>query len=806
VDEKTIQTLEFPKVLERLAGYCSFSASQEMARSLRPTIDRDTAVLALRRTSEARLLINTADTTGVGGSRDIRPLAERAARASVLDPGELLDVKGTLIAARELGRFFERQAGSYPLLSAVAAPLVPPPGIIEAITRAISDRAEVLDSASQKLASLRSEIKVAHNRLMTKLERILNDPKNQPHLQEALITTRNGRYVIPIRSESRSRVRSIIHDQSSSGATLFVEPLGVVELNNEYHELQLQERDEVRRILAELSDIVGEHYQAIKDIVDSLADIDLDLAKAKYAEDIKATEPELVPFRERKGNHPGSTVYLFRARHPLLDPAKVVPIDVDLYEQTFAVVITGPNTGGKTVTLKTVGLFVLMAQSGLHIPAQSGSKLSVFQNVYADIGDEQSIEQSLSTFSGHVTNIVRILTLANWKSLVLFDELGAGTDPQEGSALARAILQYLIDRRITSLVATHYPELKAFAHATPGVVNASLEFDLKTLRPTYNLIIGLPGRSNALAIAQRLNLLPEIIQNARSMIDPTELQTDDLLDEIHRQRESAREARAAAEQARDEAEASRKDLARRLERIEDERQKVLEQARADAEQQVDGLRKELDDLRRELTRARQPLEALRAVQEQVESLQETVQRPVERREAEPALSGSQPRPLKPGDRVRVRSLNMEGIVTALGEADVEVSLGALRVRARRSDVSRPNQPEPQPEETAANGKAATRPAPAEGRTLVGAPFRASPGAEVDLRGQRAEDALDMLERYLESAYLSGLPFVRIIHGKGTGKLRQVVREALRASTYVARFESGLESEGGDGVTVAHLEK
>ncbi len=440
---------------------------------------------------------------------------------------------------------------------------------------------------------------------MTRLERMVNDPHTAPMLQEGIITQRNGRYVIPLRAEFKGRVRSIVHDQSSSGATLFVEPLAVVDLNNQWHELQLAERDEERRILAELSSTVGAFAERITQNVQALAEFDLALVCAKYADDLRATEPVLVPIKNRRDLHPGTTVKLYQARHPLLDPATVVPIDVDLDEQTFVMVITGPNTGGKTVTLKTVGLLALMAQSGLHIPAQSGSALSIFREIYADIGDEQSIEQSLSTFSGHITNIIRILLRANAHSLVLLDELGAGTDPQEGSALARAILAHLIERRITCLVATHYPELKAFAHATPGVINASMEFDLQTLRPTYHLTLGLPGRSNALAIAERLGLPSEIIEAARGTLDPNDLRAEDLLDEIHHQRDIARKARSAADRLRSESENMRAELARRLEKIEDERQKVLARARAEAEKELQELRGELDDVRRQLV-ARPP--------------------------------------------------------------------------------------------------------------------------------------------------------------------------------------------------------
>jgi len=798
MDEKTLVTLEYPKILDCLAEYASFGVSAEMARALRPTRSMDEARLRLAFTTEARRLLEVYDDFSIGGARDIRAQVDLARRAGVLDATDLLDVKNTLIAARTVARTLERQPEPLNNLKGLVPNLLPPSGLIDAITRAISERGEVLDSASEKLGRIRSELKIAHDRLMSRLERIINDPKNGPILQDQLITQRNGRYVIPLRSEFKGRIRSIVHDQSSSGATLFVEPLATVELNNTWHELQLAERDEVRRILAELSAEVGRNAEWILEILAAMAQLDLALMCAKYGDDLKAAEPVLVPPRPVTKDHPGSTIRLFQARHPLLDPAKVVAIDVDMDMNTFGLVITGPNTGGKTVSLKTVGLLVLMAQSGLHIPAQSGSTLSLFDDVYADIGDEQSIEQSLSTFSGHITNIVRILERASARTLVLLDELGAGTDPQEGAVLARALLAHLVSNKIPCLVATHYPELKAYAHATPGIVNASMEFDLETLRPTYHLTMGLPGRSNALLIAERLGLPADILADARKELNPEDLRAEDLLDEIHRQRDLARQARRAAEEMRSEAEASRRALADRLEKMEDERLAMLNRARAEAEKEVGELRQELQDVRRRLERARQPLDAIKALQEQVESLEDEVQQPVERRQ----MAQATPRPLKTGQRVRLRSLNMEGIVTAIGESDVEVQMGALRVRARLNDIQQTSQPEPAPPPVPPPAQEPHRKEKPGGS--VKQVMRASPGMELDLRGQRAEDALDRLAQYIDSAYLSGMPFVRIIHGKGTGRLRQVVREALRASPHVKNFENGLEGEGGDGVTVAHL--
>ena len=796
MDEKTLNTLEYPKILDRLAGYAAFSASADLARALRPTNDVEKAAARLALTREARQLLSINMDISVGGATDIRPQADLARRGGVLQPTELLDVRNTLLAAQSLARTFIKLGSGYPNLAVIAVNLTPPAGVAEAIGRAISERGDILDQASNALAVIRRDLKISHERLMARLERMINDPRMAPVLQEAIITQRNGRYVIPVRADFKGRVRSIIHDQSSSGATVFVEPLVIVELNNRWHELQLAERDEERRILAELSEGVGRNAGQIEANLVALAELDLALMCAKYADDLKASEPVLVPFKNKSGDMPGCTIRLYNARHPLLEQATVVPIDVDLDERTFSLVITGPNTGGKTVTLKTVGLMVLMAQTGLHIPVQSGSSLSMFDEVYADIGDEQSIEQSLSTFSGHITNIVRILKQADQKCLVLLDELGAGTDPQEGAALARSILSFLLDHKIPCLVATHYPELKAYAHNHPGVVNASMEFDLHSLRPTYHLIVGLPGRSNALLIAERLGIPQDIIESARTTLNPDDLKADDMLDEIHHQRDLARKARGAADRAKFEADKLRASLADRLEKIEDERLALLEKARLQSEEELQGLRAELEELRRALSRARQPLDALKPLQERIEDMQENTQAPVERRQIEPPSTSA----LHLGEKVRVRSLKLDGLVTSINESDAEVQIGALRVRAKLGDIQRRGETEESAQVVLPSTEKAGRKVKKEAAT----PFYPSPGMELDLRGQRAEDALDALDRYLELAFLAGLPYVRIIHGKGTGRLRQVVREALQESTHVSSWENGQEKEGGEGVTVAHL--
>lgn len=793
MDEKTLDILEFPKILTRLAAYASFSASQELAGLLRPTRSLEEARRRLAVTSEAARLISVNDSASIGGAVDIRPMASLANRGGVLTPAELLNIKVTLIASRELSRVFDHAEGEYPFLSTMAAPLASGLGLVDAISRCISERGEVLDQASDKLAGIRREVKAAHEKLMSKLDRIVNDGHIAPMLQEAIVTQRNGRYVIPLIADYKGRVKAIIHDQSASGATLFVEPIATVELNNQWQELILQEQEEERRVLLELSSQVGSNAESLTHIVESLAALDFAFMCARYAQDLHAVEPELVAFEQgRPGTHPGSTVRLYQARHPLLDMASVVPVDLVLDEKTFALVLTGPNTGGKTVTLKTLGLLVLMAQSGLHIPVRSGSALTVFPKIFADIGDEQSIEQSLSTFSGHIRNIVHILKRADRASLVLFDELGAGTDPQEGAALARAILSNLIQRGITCLVATHYPELKTYAHSTPGAINASMEFDLKSLRPTYRLNIGLPGRSNALLIAEKIGLPASIIEDARSSTNPDDMRAEDLLDEIHNQRDLARTDRAAAEALRLDADLKQKDLVERLAHIEDERRAILENARVEAEKRITDLENELSSLRKELVKARQPLQALDQPRESLDGLREKVEKPIERK---PGTS-SPKTGLRLGERVRIRSLGMEGVVCGISADDVEVQVGSMRLRTRQDEIDR-RTGEPVVE----------KPVDTQSRSFsgAGASMAPSPGMEIDLRGQRAEDALIAMDRYIESAYLAGMPFVRIIHGKGTGRLRQVLRDALRDSPHVTRWEDGLRNEGGEGVTVAHLQ-
>ena len=790
MDRKSHLTLELPAVLQRLAEHAHFSASQQLALALEPTSDYEQALNRQRETSEARTLLSLHLDLTVGGAHDVRSSATAASRGDILEPAHFLDIKSTLEAGRRLRRMFERIEEPYPALEAIIHSFELINGLIDAISQTMDDRGEILDSASPALSAFRRDLRVVRDRVHSKLQRMTSDSRTAPMLQEPIVTQRDGRYVIPLRSEFKGRIKSVIHDQSASGATLFIEPLAVVALNNELRELELKERDEVRRILTELSRRVGEHQLDIAATVAALAAFDLALAKARYADVLKAAEPVLHAV-QAKGDHPGAVLRILAARHPLLDQASVVPIDLLLEEPAYAMIITGPNTGCKTVSLKTAGLLALMTQCGLHIPAKSGSEIAVFEGIFADIGDEQSIEQSLSTFSGHIGNISRILKSATSQSLVLLDELGSGTDPQEGSALARAIMDELIERRITTLVATHYPEMKIYAQSTPAVCNASMAFDLESLSPTYHLVIGLPGRSNALAIAERLGLDRVILDRARSMVSPEDLETDSLLDEIHHQRDLSRRTQEELEDARERLLAQEVILDSRLKSIEAERRGILETARQQAEEETEEVRQELRKLRSRLKAAAKPLEEVEQADEILEAIEDSVARPVVRmKKTAPS------RPLKIGDRVLIERIGSEGVVISINSSDAEIQIGNLRLRAALDEL----------ELSGSNTEREQRRrlAPKKQGRAPAATLPDPPPLELDLRGSRVDEALDALDRHLDSAFYAGMPFVRVIHGKGTGRLRTAIREALQQNRYVRTSETGKPAEGGDGVTIVHL--
>jgi len=792
MEDRYLETLEYPKILERLAAHTSFSAGRELALALRPSINIEEVRRRQRETTEACRLFDVRTDITIGGARDIRPFLKQARIGAYLEPAALLDIRHTLISARTLRRKLSRLKGDFPSLAQWGEQLEICPGLIDQIGRCLNEQGEVVDAASAALARIRRDMVAARARLLERLQRIIRSPANREYIQEPIITERSGRYVIPLKAEFKGRIPGIVHDQSSSGATLFIEPLATVELNNRWRKLQLDEEEEIRRILTRLTAQVAGSADLIRRTVEVLAELDLIFARARYSHEIHASEPTLVEDTRRPfdpSRYPDtiaspSPLHLVQARHPLLSPETVVPIDIRLGGDFNILVVTGPNTGGKTVSLKTLGLLVLMAQAGLHIPADDRSRLPVFTGVYADIGDEQSIEQNLSTFSSHMMTIIDILRRTDDRSLVLLDELGAGTDPAEGSALARAIIATLLRRNVLAMVTTHYSELKVYAHNTPGVENASVEFDDETLSPTYVLTIGLPGRSNALTIASRLGLPEEIVEEAKGWVRPEDLETDHLLRDIKAAREAAQAAYRAAQEARSQAEGLQRELSEQLAEIEEARRQILNEARAEAKREVERVKAELRRLTTDLARGILTRERLEDVAQQIEQI-EAKMPPIETVSPSTSIDGEE---LHVGDIVRVKTLDQEGEVIGLGEEEAEVQVGSFRLQVGRNAL-----------ELLRRASDETR---VEVRTAI-AP-RISPGIEVDLRGWRAEDVIPYLDKYLDNAYLAGLPHVRIIHGKGTGVLRRIVREKLADHPLIASYRAGDRHEGGDGVTIAYF--
>jgi DNA mismatch repair protein MutS2 len=796
VNKRHLSTLEYPKILHHLATHTSFSAGREKALALEPTEIPAEIEHRLETTREARTLFEEEAGTSVGGAHDVRPLLAQAERGQVVAPSDLLNVRDTLAAGRRLQRTLSRLESLYPNLARIASRIRPCKSVIDEISRCIGERGEIRDEASSELARIRREVEIAHSRIQEKLNNIISASRNASYLQETIITRREGRYVIPLKAQYKEKIPGVVHDRSASGVTLFIEPLSVVDLNNRWRELQLEEEEEMRRILAELTHLVSEHADGIAETVEALAALDLAFAKAKYAEAIDGSKPKVEDFVDRSDGHPGSTVRLLGARHPLLDPDQVVPIDVDMDDETHVLVITGPNTGGKTVSLKTVGLLTLMAQAGLHIPAEDGSALSPFEGIYADIGDEQSIEQSLSTFSSHMTNIISFLDEASPRSLVLLDELGAGTDPAEGAALARALLEHFRRRGSTTFVATHYPELKSYAQLTPGVRNAAVEFDTETLSPTYKLSIGLPGRSNALTIARRLKLPEEIVEEARQMVSAEDLRTQDMLDDIHRLRVEMAQEREEAHSTRTEAQKAARELRERLSSIEEEREEILQEAREEARKTLEGVESEVRRLRSRLRAAAAPVKAVNAVEEKLEALASELPKakPQETEATLRAYESLEERgepSIEVGDTVWVRPLKAKGNVLAIRDGEAEVQVGRMRTQVDLSALERRKGEEREP-------------APTDVQTTT-APV-SSPGSSIDLRGCTVDETLKRLDQYLDQAMRAGVPNARIIHGKGTGALRRAVREFLSDHPLVNNYEEADYREGGDGVTVADIAK
>jgi DNA mismatch repair protein MutS2 len=776
ISDKTLRILEFDKILARLEEHASFSAGKEAVAALRPATTLTGASALLDQTSEARLLLEAKPSTHLGGAHDVRAAVRRAEVGAVLTPAELLDIGSTLGASVRVRTATLTSDLGIPWLRSQAERMVENRDLMATLEQTFSDRGEVLDSASPALRRIRSDIRTSQGRLMDRLNSMVSSGENRGALQEPIVTMRNGRYVIPVRHEARSKVPGIVHDQSASGQTLFVEPLAVTEMNNHLKELQMAEEREIERILDSLSRRVAAQGPQLREMVEALCDVDVTFAKATYAAALRATKPRL--------NDEGR-VSLMTARHPLLT-GDVVPISIWVGEGFRVLVITGPNTGGKTVALKTVGLLTLMAQAGLHIPAADQSQVAIFPRIFADIGDEQSIEQSLSTFSSHMRNIVAMLPEIDGQSLVLLDELGAGTDPAEGAALARSILTTLLESGTRAVVTTHFSELKTFAHEEPGTENAHVEFNVQTLSPTYRLVIGLPGRSQALAIARRLGMPQRVIDGARQHISTGAVRVEKLLTQIQAERqeigrlyERAREMNADARKIRDRVRAE-------LRSLQAERERILLESREEAAEVVRELRRNLRAVEEE-ARGTVSRREVRELRSRVDEAQSAVAEalgpmPSTATPAEPALQ-----PLRAGATVAVQSLGQQGTVLSLSDGEAEVQIGQFKMRVPTDDLQMLGRKQREPE-----------------RTVQVQAARAAPPLEMDVRGWRADEAVREIDQYLHDSYMHGQGTIRIVHGKGTGALRKAIREQLQGHPLVRTYAGEKPELGGDGVTVVTL--
>jgi len=794
MDSHALRVLEFDRVLEALARQAATELGRDLALALAPALTLPEAERRQTETAEARRLVDDFGGIPLGGIHNLLPHLEKAIMAAGLSGHELLDVADTLGATERLRKFLKKQTASAPGLAATADGLIPIPSLVDTIRRSIDDAGEVRDGASEKLARIRRDIRTTTGRIQEKLNSIISSSGTRTALQDPVVVTRHGRWCVPVRSEHRSSVPGIVHDASASGATIFVEPQAVVEMGNRLREQEAIEKEEVDRILRELATRVAGYADEIHSTMGALAQIDLASARALLAEEQNATRPALKD---------GAFFKFTKARHPLLK-GDVVPIDVRLGTEFRVLLITGPNTGGKTVSLKTAGLLVLMAQSGLQVPAESGSCCGMFRDIFADIGDEQSIEQSLSTFSGHVRNIVNTLRDVKPRSLVLFDELGAGTDPAEGAALASAVLRWLSTQNVCVMATTHYGELKSFAFATEGFENASVEFDPETLRPTYRLLIGVPGASHALHIAERLGMPRDVLDIARDEMKNEGSSAEELIRQVEESRLKAVQEQTEAERIRREAENLRKNYERDLSSLEAERGQAKEQVQSQARKVIRDTEAELEKLLRELrTQKRHSAHTeglagkakrlLTKLDDAAEKAEVQVAKKTQKKTKAPAPEEpEQKRPLKKGDQVRMIGVGTLGTLLEDPVGDeVVVQFGSIEARLAASRVEPVSAPPPQPSRgTHVSSLEMTR--------------AATVSPEIMLRGQRVEEALARLDRYLDDACLAGLERVRVIHGKGTGVMRKAVWEFMRKHPSVESLALADAEEGGDGATIVRL--
>ena len=779
--ERTLRVLEFTRIREMLAEGALTEAGAEKCRTLEPADDLANARALQAETEEAAVILQYTGGHPMCAFPDIRPALTICEKGGSLSAGMLLNVAELLRASRAARDALVTDRENTPILKTKAEGLFVARNIEKDITDAIISEDEIADRASSELMNIRRHLRGAQDRIRDKLNQMIHSAALQKALQDAIITVRNNRYVLPVRAEFRASVPGLVHDQSSSGATLFIEPMAAVEMGNELKQWELKEQQEIERILAALSAEVAPHAASMAETEELLAELDFIFAKGLLSRRFVCVSPKL--------NSEGR-LKIIRGRHPLIDPEKVVPSTVWLGEEFTTLVITGPNTGGKTVTLKTVGLFTLMAQAGLQVPADLGTERAVFEQVFADIGDEQSIEQSLSTFSGHMTNIVEIMHEVTPRDLVLFDELGAGTDPTEGAALAQSILTRLLHIGVRTLATTHYSELKAFALTTKGVENASVEFDVETLRPTYRLSIGVPGKSNAFEISRRLGLPENLIDAARKLLSGNAIRFEDVIANAEYHRQVAEKERQLAEEASRETVRLRNEAEQLRREMEQKRTEQLRKAREDAKHIVDQARRESETVIAELKKMKKNAaggdvnELRRRLDKESDALAEGLGQTA-------PDSTEPPETVKAGDKVKILTLGAEGTVLAPPDEKGEVQLqaGMMKFKAPLSQLRMTRQ-SPVKEKTTVKAKTGMM-----SRTVK---------SECDVRGMNLEEALDAVGLYLDEAVLAGLNEVYIIHGKGTGILRAGIQQDLRKNRHVKGFRRGMYGEGEDGVTVVTL--
>ena len=788
--EKSIRTLELPAVLEKLAAKAVSQAAKDRCLKLTPSTDAEEVLRLLDETDAAKERLGLHGSPSFSGVKDVSAALTRADHGGMLNTRELLDIAGVLTASRRVADYDAQRQGEETVLDRLFTSLHTNKYLEEQIRSAILDEETIADTASSELADIRRKMRLAASKGRQILQRIISSPSYAKVLQEALITQRDGRFVVPVKAECKGSMPGLVHDVSSSGATLFVEPMGVVQANNELKELEAREKKEIDRILRQLSAACAGSMENILWDYDILVHLDVIFARAQLSYQLNASRPEV---RRRGG------VALRRARHPLLDQAKAVPITVELGEQFDTLVITGPNTGGKTVTLKTIGLLCLMAQCGLHIPADSGSAVRVFHRVLADVGDEQSIEQSLSTFSAHMSNIVQILREVDDKSLLLFDELGAGTDPVEGAALAIAIIESARSQGALIAATTHYAELKTFAMTTAGVENASCEFDVQTLRPTYRLLIGIPGKSNAFAISRRLGLDESVIQAAQAQMDSDSVRFEDVLTQLEEKRQRLEKAQAEADRLwrqREEDARKARTFREQMEKAKDnartkgeaEAKRIVRQAQA----QADEIFAQLDQLRRQQQKQlsfQELNDAKAAVRHSLNQAQDALH--IHDQPQESVYTPS--RPIEVGDLVELPGVKMAASVLAVNnDGTLLLQAGKMKMTVKAQQVRLPEgQPKKKPAAPASGGSAKLN-------------LQSRAASELDIRGYETLEAESVVENYIDSAVMAKLGTVTIIHGKGTGALRKAVHEMLKRNKAVKSFRLGRYGEGEAGVTVVEL--